>query len=429
MSLDYRIIEVFTEEAARYKGQPLHAAIVKRVRDLRIAARCIVLRGIAGCYETGEMATRGIEVLSFNMPLKIEIVLPAAELDRVLPLIEEMVGDGIVVVEETNMRVHRVSARLLPRNLRVTDIMTPDPHTVGPETPVIEVVKILLAGRFNAVPVVDTRKKPIGIVTQGDLIKRAGMPVRLGLLREMNREHLDAALETLSKKKASDIMSSPLVTIAEDATLPEAVRLMLGRNLKRLPVANKDGTLVGNLSRLDIFRTVTRETPEWRAMEAKNIEVTGRVRTVGEVVRRDVRAVKPDTPAEEVMRIIDENDIQRVMVVDDGGKLLGMVFDRDLLDLFSGHRVGIWDYVASRLTFTETGQKHKAALEKAGKKTAGEIMKRDLVTVSEETTLDEAIRLMTTHQIKLVPVVAGDGTFVGVVGRKMLLSLPFRTEP
>jgi acetoin utilization protein AcuB len=128
------------------------------------------------------------------------------------------------------------------------------------------------------------------------------------------------------------------------------------------------------------------------------------------------------------MRIIDENDIQRVMVVDDAGKLLGMIFDRDLLDLFAGHRIGIWDRIASRLTFTAMGQKHKEALDKAGKKTAGEVMKKDLITVSEETTLDEAIRLMTINQIKLLPVVAKDNTLVGVVGRRMLLSLPFKSD-
>lgn len=427
MSLDYRMIEVFTNEEAKYKGQSLHAAIVLRVRDLRIAARCIVLRGVAGCYETGEIATQGIEVLSFNMPLKIEIILPSAELERVLPIIEEMVGEGIVVVGDRSMRVHRVRARLLPRNLHVADIMTRSPRSIGPAASAAEIVRILLAGDFNAVPVVDTRTKPIGIVTQGDLINRAAMPVRLGLLRAMTREHLDATLEALSEIKAQDIMSSPLVLVRE-ITVPEAVRLMLGRNLKRLPVVNKDGILTGNLSRFDIFRIVTNETPEWRAIEAQKVEVVGRIRRVGEVMRRDVRAVKPGTPLEEVMRIIDENDIQRVMVVDDAGKLLGMIFDKDLLALFSGHRIGVWDRIAGRLTFTAMGQKHKAVLEKAGKKTAAEIMKKELVTVDEETTLDEAIRLMTIHQIKLLPVVEKDGTFVGVVGRKMLLSLPFRSE-
>ena len=217
-------------------------------------------------------------------------------------------------------------------------------------------------------------------------------------------------------------------TVHEESTVPEAVKIMLGRNVKRLPVINKDGVLTGNLSRLDIFRTVTRETAGWRAIEAQNIEVVGPIRRVGEVMRRDARAVRPDTPLEEVMRIIDENDIQRVIVVDDAGKLLGTIFDRDLLDLFSGHRVDIWDRIAGRLTFTAMGQKHRAVLEKAAKKTASEIMKKDLVTAAADTTLDEAIRLMTVHQIKLLPVVAKDGTFVGVVGRKMLLSLPFRSE-
>jgi CBS domain-containing protein len=428
MSLAYRVIEVFTSEDAKYKGHHVHMAIVQRIRDLHIAARCVVLRGVAGCYESGEIATHGIEVLSFNMPLKIEIVLPASELDRVLPMVEEIVEDGIVLVEAQDMRVHRVSARLLPRNLRVTDIMTHDPRSVTPDTSVAEIVRILLSGTFNAVPVVDANGKPVGMVTQGDLIKRAGMPVRLGLLREMAREHLDATLEELSRKTASDIMSSPVVTVIEHLTVPQAVKVMMDKNLKRVPVTNRDGILTGNLSRLDIFRTVSHETTDWRAIEAQNIEVIGKIRRVGEVVRRDVRAVKPDTPLAEVMRIIDENDIQRVMVVGETGRLIGMIFDRDLLDLFTGHHIGIWDRVASRLTFTAMGQKHKDALEKAAKKTAGEVMKKDLITVNEETTLDDAIRLMTTHQIKLLPVVASDGTLIGVVTRKMLLSLPFVSE-
>ncbi len=254
------------------------------------------------------------------------------------------------------------------------------------------------------------------------------MPVRLGLFREMAQEHLDATLEELSKKRASDIMTSPVVTIAEDLIIPLAAKLMIADGLKRLPVVNRDGVLTGNLSRSDIFRTITRETTEWRTIEAQSIEVVGNICRVGEVVRRDVRAVRPDTPLEEVMKIIDENDIQRVMVVDESGKLLGMIFDRDLLGLFTGHRIGIWDRIAGRLTFTALGQRHKDVLEKATKKTAGEIMKKDLVTVNEETTLDDAIRLMTIHQIKLIPVVAKDNTLVGVVGRKMLLSLPFKSD-
>jgi CBS domain-containing protein len=425
MALDYKVIEIFTSEDTRYNGHILTAALVRRIHDLRIAARCIVLRGIEGCYENGEIATQGIEVLSFNMPLKIEIVLPASELDRVLSILEEMVEDGVVLVRAAESRVHNLKAQLLPGNLRVADIMTGDPKAVRPQTPVSDIVRLLLDNPFNSVPVVDEQGRPLGIVTQGDLIKRAGMPIRLGLLKAMTHDNLDATLKALSERHAKDIMTTPAITTYQDGDVRHIIKQMVAKNLKRMPVVDSQGRLTGMLSRFDVFRTVTHETPEWRAIMDQGIYV-GDIRYVSEILRRDVRAVKADTPLKEVMKIIDENDIQRVMVIDDEGKLLGMIFDRDLLELFAGHRVGIWDRITSRLTFTAMGQKHKAAVEASKKQTAGEIMRKDLITIKEETTLDEAIRLMTDHQIKLLPVLAEDGKFIGVVTRNMLLSLPFK---
>jgi CBS domain-containing protein len=425
MALDYRVIEIFTSEDAKYKGHGLSAALVRRVHDLRIAARCIVLRGLEGCYENGEMATQGIEVLSFNMPLKIEIVLPASELDRVLSIVEEMVEDGIVLVKRAETRIHNIKARLLPGNLRVSDIMTGQPKAVKPQTPVSDIIRLLLDSSFNSVPVVDEQNHPLGIVTQGDLIKRAGMPIRLGLLKDLTQDNLDETLDALSEKSAGDIMTAPAITTYQDADVQQTIKQMLAKKLKRMPVVDSQKKLTGMLSRFDVFRTVTRETPEWRAIKDKGIDV-GNIRYVGEILRRDVRAVKADTPLEEVMKIIDENDIQRVMVVDNAGKLMGMIFDRDLLQLFAGHRVGIWDRITSKLTFTAMGQRHKAVVEAAKKQTAEEIMRKDLITVHEDTTLDEAVRIVTDNRIKLLPVVAGDGIFIGVVTRNMLLSLPFK---
>jgi len=220
-------------------------------------------------------------------------------------------------------------------------------------------------------------------------------------------------------------MTSPVMTLTQDIAVQDAVKQMLNKDLKRMPVINRQGILTGMLSRFDIFHTVTHETPEWEAIQDLGIGV-GNIRRVGEILRRDARAVKSDTPLEEVMKIIDENDIQRVMVVDYEGRLLGMIFDRDLLGLFAGHKVGIWDRIASKLTFTAMGQKHRAVIENAQKHTAGEIMKKDLITANEDMPLDEAIRLMTEHQIKLLPVVADDGKFLGIVTRNMLLRLPFQ---
>jgi len=424
MALEYKIIEVLTSEEAKYKGQALHVALVRRIHDMRMAIRCLVTRGLGGCYENGEAALQGIEVLSFNMPVKIEILLPASELGLVMPVIEEMVEEGVVLVRDAGICLYKVKAGLLPRNLRVSEIMTPNPSAVKKRTRASEVISILLSGSFNSIPVIDEQGRPVGIVTQGDLIRRAGMPIRLGLLRDMTRENLDATLAAMSQRYAGDIMTSPVITVNGDLEARRAVRQMLDNGLKRMPVVTREGILCGMLSRFDIFRTITGETHEWKAMQERQIRVED-IKRVGEIMRLDARAVKPDTPLEEVMKIIDENDIRRVMVVDKSGRLMGMIFDRDLLGLFEGHGVGIWDRIAGRLTFTAMGQRHRAVLEAAKRQTAGEIMKKDLITVGEDTTLDEAVRIMTEHQIKLLPVLSSDGVFLGVVTRRMLLSLHF----
>lgn len=332
------------------------------------------------------------------------------------------------MVEEMEAHVHRVDARLLPRNLYVRDIMTRDPRSVPPDATAAEVVRILLSGTFNGVPVVDGHGRPVGIITQGDLIQRAGMPIRLGLLREMGAANADATMQQMAGRTAAEIMSRPVTTVPEDMPVPQAVDRMLRHGLKRLPVVGRDGVLTGMLARADVFRTVTDQTPDWAAIGRHGIQVS-RTRTAADIMHRDVHTVPPSAPVEDVMRLIDDSHIQRVVVVDDTGRLLGLISDRDLLRLFAGHRIGIWDRVASRLTFTAMGQRHKAAIAEAQRRTAGEIMRKDLVTVREETPLGEAIRVMAARQLKRLPVVGPNGEFRGMISRDSVLRAGVAGDP
>ncbi len=420
MPLIYNVIEVFTSEEARWQGRPVWDAVVDHVRRSGIAARCMVSRGIAGCYENGEIASSNIEITSFNMPIKIEVILPSAELDAVLPGIEDIVTDGIVVVEDMDIRLHRTQKRLIPRQLRVRDAMTASPRTVSEGTPVSEVIRLLLSNEFNAVPVVDMVGHPIGIITQGDLISRAGMPVRLGILAQLEERQVEEFLETLSHKTAGEIMTKPLTTVHEDKRLGEAVDLMLKHHLKRLPVVNAQAEIVGMIARSDVFHIITRETPDWKAIKAQNVLVDN-ITLVRDIMRRDTHTVRPDAPVEEVVRLIDDSDIQRVIVVDSEGKLLGLISDADLLGLFSEHRAGIWDYLIRRLPFTELARRHEQLIEQTQAKKAIDVMKTDLVTVREDTRIEDAIKLMAEHGVKRLPVVDEDRVFKGLVSRDSVL--------
>ena len=122
MAIKYSLIEILTSEGARWRGKPLALAIVDYAAKQKIALRCAVFRGLAGCYENGEIANRDIVILSLNMPVKIEIVLPSTQLETILPRIEEMVEDSIVFVREVDVLVFRSRKHLIPRNIKVKDV-------------------------------------------------------------------------------------------------------------------------------------------------------------------------------------------------------------------------------------------------------------------------------------------------------------------
>ncbi len=420
MALNYRVIEIYTSEEIRHRGKPLYEALVAHVQGLRIAARCMVTRGMAGSYESGELASRNILTISYNLPVKVEIILPAAEADRLRPEIEAMVTDGIVSVREMTVHSYRTRKHLIPRQIKVRDIMTPDPRRVATDTSASEVVRILLSASFSGLPVVDRAGRPLGIVTQGDLIYRGQMPLRLGLLAASESRRRDQALSALAAKTAADVMSQPAVTVTEDRPVIEGVDLMISNRIKRLPVVGEDGGLVGMLSRLDVFQTIARETPRWETIRRRDVAVEN-LRYVADIMRRDSQTVAPDAPADEVIRIIDTDDIQRVAVVDANGVFMGLISDRDLLAAFGGRGQGFWEYLSCRLTH-RSREDCPAALRKTLKeKTAADVMQTGLVMVGEHTPFEEAIRLMVEKRLKRLPVVDADGRFRGMISREGIL--------
>jgi CBS domain-containing protein len=260
------------------------------------------------------------------------------------------------------------------------------------------------------------------MITQGDLIRKGGLPLRLGLLSESDEGRLEAVLHPLASRQAVEVMTTPVVTIAENRPLAEAVDLMLERKVKRLPVVNDRGQLSGMLARLDIFRTVMRETPDWNAFGAQKIEVSD-IKRVGDVLRRDTYTVFPETTIEDVIRLIDSRDVQRVAVVDSEGKLLGLISDLDLLRYFKSGEKGIWHRLAKKKRSFERDASQDNLQRQLAETTAGKVMTTDLITVHEEMRIEEAIGLMIEKGLKRLPVVEERGRFRGMISRDSLLRI------
>ena len=424
MTQSYIVIEIYTDEGAKCDGKYLSEAVLDYIRKLKAPARSVVFKGIEGCTENGEVSTQKIMDLSTNQPIKIEIILPAAEADGVMAKLQEMVSDGILGTRPLTVYSHRTQKRLFPPQTRVSDVMTSKPVSVQTGAPADQVMKALLSEKFTGVPVVDPENRPVGVVSQSDLIYRAGMPVRLALMAQSDPVRLKTVVDALSKKMSQDIMTSPAVTVQETDLLTHAVDTMLQKQLKRLPVVDASGFLTGMLSRMDIFRTITRETPDWERMQNHHVHIENS-QYVSDIMRRDTQIVAPDTPVHEVLTIIDNDDIQRVAVVDPDGRLLGLISDRNLLIAFSDRAPGMWEVLSKLVPFSAKSKHTGKVRDKLGNQTAQAVMKTDLITINEKAEIDSAISLMTEHVIKRLPVVDDQGIFKGMISREILLKEGF----
>jgi CBS domain-containing protein len=142
------------------------------------------------------------------------------------------------------------------------ELMSTNLVVVPPEMPVAAVAELLAARGISAVPVVDAAGAPVGIVTEGDLIRRLADQPRGPL-----RWFLDLfgeskpMIERFAKahgKTARDVMSAAMVTVGESAPAEEIARLMETHAIRRVPVVT-DGKLVGIVSRADLLRAVLRK--------------------------------------------------------------------------------------------------------------------------------------------------------------------------
>jgi len=147
----------------------------------------------------------------------------------------------------------------------VSDVMTTDVAMVDEDTPYRQIVDVLAARRVSAVPVVDSFSRVIGVVSEADLMQRLEFTGAGRARRLFESRRRRAARAKAQGKRARDLMTAPAVTTTPQATLAAAARLMDDEKVKRLPVTDELGRLVGIVTRSDLLRVFQRPDPHIRS--------------------------------------------------------------------------------------------------------------------------------------------------------------------
>jgi len=164
-------------------------------------------------------------------------------------------------------------------------------------------------------------------------------------------------------------------------------------------------------------------TPETSAEIAAKGPMRARDVMTGKVI-----SVDPDVPVRYVARLLLENRISAVPVVNPDGIPIGMVSEGDLVGRGERERLARSDWWLALITGKQQLDEEFQARLQATDRTARDVMSAPLVTVTEETSVSEVARLLAIHHIKRVPVVR-EGRIVGIVSRADLLRVVAAVQP
>jgi CBS domain-containing protein len=144
----------------------------------------------------------------------------------------------------------------------VRDVMTEKVVTAGEDTPFKELVRLMALHQVSGIPIVDREGRLAGIVTEADLLiasERVHPPSSLFLELFVDPARLEETPRHGEDLCAGDVMTSEVITASPDASLHETARILLRANVRRLPVVDEVGTVIGIVSRRDLLRPFLRE--------------------------------------------------------------------------------------------------------------------------------------------------------------------------
>jgi CBS domain-containing protein len=146
---------------------------------------------------------------------------------------------------------------------KVRDVMTTEVLTVGYDTPTAEVIRTMATYDVSALAVADAYDSVLGIVTRTDVLN--GIRVREPDRRSRVPWRRPVATPAFTARSAGQMMSAPALTVAPDATLGQAGRLMRERGVNRLLVTGADRRLLGVVTAADLLKVYERPDEEIRA--------------------------------------------------------------------------------------------------------------------------------------------------------------------
>ena len=236
---------------------------------------------------------------------KIKILL-IAEKDQLLGVVTQR---GLIRIDFSVLGEEGCNESADFSEIKIESIMTRNPRITQPDSSISKAARVMLENRIAALPVVEDERL-IGILSSSDLMR-----------------FIIYACPLLEKEILVDqYMSDEIISVNPKTTLLEAHRLTGTKRIRTLPVLDDD-RLVGIVTRTDL---VCSDPSRLASKEHQDLLLKILLQPVEKVMTEDLITISPEAPIAEAARLMLENVIHSLLVVDEDQKLVGVITESDL---------------------------------------------------------------------------------------------------
>jgi CBS-domain-containing membrane protein len=391
------------------EGQPLYLITLDRLRR-EGATGATALRGIAGFGPGQRLRPAGTADLSQSPPIVIEWVDRAERVARVLPAIDELLPDALITIEQ--LQVYRAVLRTAgPFGERsVGEALVRDVTTADLQTTVRDAAELLLTCGQALLPILDEQAHIVGVLTGDDLVRRGGLTLHPRLFGGLAPAEREALLGALGARTLAEVMTSEPRTIYIEASIPQAIGMLVEWGLEALSVTDRDGCLAGLFN----IEQALRAAIEARAPNDGAVRDAEPVVPVHLVMQTAVPIVAADTPLAEALAYLLAAPARFLVVVAEG-QPMGVLHDAQVAERLDQPLRAAW-----LAGLRAPGGGLSPAFEFTTELYAGDIA-APAPTIGMAATEQDAIQLMLDGGHERLVVVNEDGRLAGLLARQALL--------
>ena len=333
--------------------QPWSAAIGGTASSVAGESQCSVLlvRSPAAALRVSDIMGTAVSSVTVDAPLTEVVELLLRRSVKALPVLDarrhvagivtggDLLSRGDMPVrlsvkhelDEDTLRGH---LRALARGRKTArDVMTRHVQTITPEADLAEAIRLMTARRVKRLPVVNRDKELVGIVSRADVLRAiAALPEA----SEQHRPVLPATARTIAEATITDV---PVVSPRAD--VEEVLQALLSSPLRRVVVVDDRRTVLGLISDRDILARSSAHSRPWLVRmllgggAARLAGAHGEPLTATALTAPSLITVRPEDSLADAIRLMMQHQVKRLVVVDDAGRLVGLVDRREVLRLLA----------------------------------------------------------------------------------------------